>query len=85
MMHHCVTRSGAHFRVLEDKSGSRTLFVYGMPDVSELPASDDQFVTIELDEDEADYLANMLHSRPIPDRLADLERRMEEISGEDER
>lgn len=84
MMHHCVTRAGAHFRVLEDKSGSRTLFVYGMPDAGELPASDDHFATIELDEDEADYLANMLHSRPIPDRIADLERRVTEITGEDE-
>jgi len=83
MMHHCVTRRGAHFRVLENNTGSRTLYVYGRSDAGELVASDEQFLTVELDEDEADYLANMLHSRPIPDRLAHLERRMTEIEGED--
>jgi len=83
MMHHCVTRGGQHFRVLENKSGSRTLYMYGPSDAHDEAAPDEQFVTIELDEDEADYLANMLHSRPIPDRVADLERRFTEIAGED--
>lgn len=84
MMHDCVTRRGAHFRVLEDRSGSRTLFVYGLSDAHEPPASDENVVTIELDEDEADHLANMLHSRPIPDRIAHLERRFTEHIGEQE-
>jgi TrkA domain protein len=36
-----------------------------------------------MDEDEADHVANILHSRPIPDRLADLERRFTQITGEE--
>jgi len=83
MMHHCVTRGGAHFGVLEDQSGSRKLFVYGPSAAHDLSLSDEPLVTIGLDADEADYFANILHSRPIPERLADLERRMSQITGED--
>lgn len=82
MMHHCVTRTGAHFAVLEEKSGSRKVFVYG-PAASDPSVSDEQLATIDLDEDEADHVANILHSRPIPDRLADLERRFTQITGEE--
>ena len=83
MMHHCVTRSGAHFGVLEDQSGGRKLFVYGPSAADDLPVSDEELALIDLDEDEADQVANILHSRPIPDRLADLERRFTQITGEE--
>ncbi len=35
-----------------------------------------------MEHDEADRVAELLHSRPIPDRLAVLERRFAEITGE---
>lgn len=82
-MHDCITRRGAHFRVLEELTGSRTLFVYGPTAAESQPGPDDQFVEINLDEDEADMLANLLHSRPIPDRVAHLERLVTEITGEE--
>ena len=82
MMHHCVTRAGAHFAVLEEQSGSRKLFVYG-PATNDPSVSDEQLATIDLDDDEADHVANILHSRPSPDRLADLERRFTQITGEE--
>ncbi len=82
-MHDCITRRGAHFRVLEDNTGSRTIYVYGPADARDVAAADEELVTIELDEDEADILANLLHSRPIPDRVAHLERRVSELTGEE--
>jgi TrkA domain protein len=82
-MHDCITRSGAHFRVLEESSGSRTIYAYGPADARAVAAADEELVTINLDEDEADMLANLLHSRPIPDRVAHLERRVSEITGEE--
>lgn len=85
MMHHCVTRSGAHFGVLEEHSGRRKLFVYGPLIADDVPISDEQLAMVDLDDDEADQVANMLHSRPIRDRIADLERRFTEITGEDDR
>ncbi|GAB3045682.1 hypothetical protein GCM10027052_30220 [Parafrigoribacterium mesophilum] len=83
MMHHCVTRSGEHFGVLEEPSGSRKLFIYGPLTGQDSSISDEHLATIDLDEDEADQVANMLHSRPIPDRLADLERRFTQITREE--
>lgn len=82
-MHDCITRRGAHFRVLEELSGGRTVFVFGPTAAESQPGPDDQFVAIELDEDEADIFANLLHSRPIPDRVAHLERLVTEITGEE--
>lgn len=83
MMHDCITRSGAHFRVLEEKSGDRKLYVYSPTDAHGSPGTDEEVATINLDEDEADILANILHSRPIPDRVAHLERRFSEMTGEE--
>jgi TrkA domain protein len=37
--------------------------------------------SIVLEQEEADQLAEMLHSRTIPDRLAALERRLAELAG----
>lgn len=82
VMHDCFTRSGAHFRVLEEQSGSRKLYVYGTLETPSVSNTDSPFVTIDLDEDEADQLANLLHSRSIPDRVAELERQLEDLKGE---
>lgn len=82
-MHDCVTRRGAHFRVLEKLSGTRTFYAYGPTAAESQPGPDEQFVAIDLDEDEADILANLLHSRPLSDRVAHLERLVTEITGEE--
>ncbi len=82
-MHDCFTRRGAHFRVLEERSGSRTLFVYGPTAAESQPGPDEQFVAIDLDEDEADLFANLLHSKPLRDRVANLERIVLEITEEE--
>ena len=74
-IHHCVTRDGQRFGVLVERSGRRELFAYGLSD------SDDIIATVVLDGDEADYLASILHSRAISDRIDDLERRFGEIAG----
>ncbi|MFD1546039.1 hypothetical protein [Nonomuraea guangzhouensis] len=37
--------------------------------------------TVELDEEEADHLAELLHSRPLADRLAAVEQRLAELTG----
>jgi len=73
VLHDCVTRSGEEFRVLVDRSGERQLFVYASPESHAVLA------TVVLDGDEADQLADILHSLPIPDRVADLERRIAEL------
>lgn len=82
-MHDCITRRGAHFRVLQKLSGERTFFAYGPTAAESQPGPDEQFVAIELDDDEADMLANLLHSRSIPARVAHLERLVTEITGEE--
>jgi len=68
----CATRNGQHMRVLVDRSGERHVFVYG---------PDDEITTISFDGDEADQLADILHSSPLPDRIAALERRVSELAG----
>lgn len=72
-LHDAVSRSGQRFRILVSDSGRRELYVY--------PESTDvEWVTIELDADEADQVADLLHSTPIPDRMAELERRLTELA-----
>jgi TrkA domain protein len=71
-LHDCVTRNGQHVRILVDRSGERHVFVYG-------PA--DEITTISFDGDEADQFADILHSTPLPDRMAALERRVSELAG----
>lgn len=67
-LHHCVTRGGQTVGVLEDKSGRRRLLVYGSDEL-DVPTQ-----TIIMDSDEADQVADLLHTRSIADRLAALER-----------
>ena len=72
VMHDLSTRDGQQFRLLVADSGIQ-LFVYG--------DDDEPATAVALDRDEADVVADLLHSKPIPDRMADLERRFAEISG----
>jgi TrkA domain protein len=71
-LHDGVTRAGHHLRVLVDRSGERHLFVY---------SPSDEVITITLETDEADRLAELLHTAPLPDRMAALERRVRELAG----
>ncbi|XVQ88656.1 hypothetical protein ACQP2K_14935 [Microbispora siamensis] len=74
VVHQCVTRDGQRFGVLVEKSGRRRLVVYD-------PAEPDTLLqAINLDQREADQLADILHSRPVLDRLAHLERRFAEFT-----
>ena len=59
-----------------DDGGSRHLFTYDGGNL-DAPAWE-----IVLEPDEADQLAEVLHSRPIKDRLLSLERRVGELIGE---
>lgn len=72
-VHHLTTRDGQRFGVLVEQ-GKRSLFVFGADD-PDTPAQ-----TIALAPDEADLLAELLHSRPTADRLADLERKIAAVT-----
>ena len=69
-VHHCDTRQGDHLAVIVNGTGRRTLLFYDRAD-PDAPAH-----TVELEQREADQLAGLLHSRPIADRLAAVERRL---------
>ncbi|MEN3535733.1 hypothetical protein AAH991_11515 [Microbispora sp. ZYX-F-249] len=73
VVHQCVTRDGQRFGVLVEKSGRRRLLVYDSAE------PDTPLQAITLDQREADQLADILHSRPVLDRLAHLERRFAEF------
>lgn len=72
-VHHLTTRDGQRFGVLIEQE-ARSLFVFGADD-PDTPAQ-----TIALAPDEADLLAELLHSRPTADRLADLERKIAAVT-----
>ncbi|MEU3272837.1 SPFH domain-containing protein [Saccharomonospora sp. NPDC006951] len=72
----CVTRGGQHLGVLQSGSGQRRLLVYGSPELDVPPQ------TIVLEPDEADKIADILHSQPIADRLAALENRVDKLTEE---
>jgi TrkA domain protein len=68
-VHHTDTRRGEHLAVVVTPRG-RTLVLYEHDD-PDTPAH-----TVELDQAEADKLAEMLHSRPLAERLTAVERRL---------
>ncbi len=72
VLHDIRSRGGDAFRILVETSGERVLIV-------EDPIEPDrQLVEIAMESDEADAVADILHSSPIVDRVASLERRLEE-------
>lgn len=73
VLHDVLTRGGQHFRIFVMNTGQREAYVY--------PDGDGVEITVELDADEADAIANILHSRPILNRVSELERRVAEIEG----
>lgn len=76
-LHECRTRDGQRFGVLVESSGRRALLVYD----PRLDDPDEPAQKITLDPDEADEVAEMLHSSPLRDRIAALERRVAELTG----
>ena len=74
-LHHIVTRAGGRLCVLVTRDGERPVFVYD--DDSDEPAKE-----LVLAPDEADGVAEILHSRPIVDRVLSLERRVDTLIGE---
>jgi len=77
-LHQLRTRGGQHFGVLVDRAGRCSLLIYDAddPDDADVPVQ-----VIVMEQDEADRIAEILHSRPLPDRLADVERRLAELTG----
>ncbi|MGH3678680.1 MAG: hypothetical protein ACRDU5_23650 [Mycobacterium sp.] len=76
VLHQIVTRDGDSFCLLVDRAANRHLFTYGGGELDEPSRA------IVLEPDEADQVAQILHSPPIADRLLSLERRVDELSGE---
>lgn len=73
LVHHVTTRGGQRFGVLVDGAKRRSLLVYAASD-PDTPAQ-----SIVMEPDEADQVAEILHSRPLLDRLAAVERRLTEL------
>ncbi len=72
VLHDILSRGGEAFRVLVEPTGERVLII-------EDPVDPDRpLVEIVLEPDEADAVADILHSSPIVDRIASLERRLGE-------
>ena len=76
MLHRIVTRDGEQLCLLVDAASNWHLFTYYGCD-RDVPVRE-----IVLQPDEADQLAEILHSHPLADRLLSLERRVDELIGE---
>lgn len=77
-LHDVRTRGGQHFRIFVRDAGGAETYIY--------PETDpDEVITVELESDEADAVANILHSRPILDQLAELHRRVTALEGDAQR
>ena len=79
VIHQFATRGGQRFGLVIDETGRRTLVVYDPAD-PDVPQQ-----SIVLEQDEADQVAEILHSRPVLDRLAELERRLAELTARSSR
>ncbi|MBF6241528.1 Uncharacterised protein [Nocardia otitidiscaviarum] len=73
VLYHCRPRDGSRFGIVGDRDGIQQLVIYDPAD------GDTPLQTITLEPDEADQLAQLLHSAPIRDRLAELERRVNQL------
>ena len=74
VLHDCQTRDGQQFRILVARPGRCEIFVYDSAELDRVVAR------IVLEEDEADQVAELLHSQPITDRIAELERRVARLA-----
>ncbi|MGY0499872.1 hypothetical protein ACWZHB_15405 [Nocardia sp. FBN12] len=74
VLHSFHTNHGIRFALLTASTGERRLLAYA-------GGSDEPTVDIELEPDEADQVAELMHSRPFGDRLARLEQRLDLLTG----
>lgn len=74
-VHHLLTRAGDRFALITDTEGNKHILVYHT-------TRDEPDRTIALGSDEADQFAQLLHSAPLPDRVARLERLMDQLTGD---
>ncbi|GAA5059692.1 hypothetical protein [Nocardia callitridis] len=77
-VHHLLARGGARLAVVTARDGDKQILVYDR-------GHDEPSRTIVLEQDEADQLAQILHSAPMSDRVARLERRVHQLAGEGSR
>lgn len=75
VLHDCQTRDGQQFRILVARPGRCEIFIYDSAE------PDRAVARVVLEEDEADQVAELLHSQPITDRIAALERRVARLAG----
>lgn len=76
VLHHIFPRRGGRFSLLLDADNTRHLFTYEESDL-DVPAQ-----AILLEPEEADQVAEILHTQPIADRVLELERRVSELTRE---
>jgi TrkA domain protein len=74
-VHHLLARSGDRFALVTGTDGGKHILVYHT-------TRDEPVQSIALASDEADQLAELLHSAPLPDRVARLERLMDQLTGD---
>jgi TrkA domain protein len=72
-IHHFLARGGKRFAVVVGPGTRRGLLVYD--------SGDEPAYSVELEADEADQVADTLHSRPLADRVAALERQVAALGG----
>ena len=73
VLHDIRARGGDAFRILVEPAGERVLIVDDASDPERQP------LEIVMEPDESDAVAEILHSSPIVDRVASLERRLDEL------
>ncbi|MFG1943798.1 hypothetical protein [Nonomuraea sp. NPDC048826] len=73
-IHQITTRGGDRLAIIDFRDGRRGLTVYENGD------PDDTGYVVELEPDEADQLAELLHSPSLDDRLAAIEQRLAELA-----
>ncbi|MEV4567685.1 hypothetical protein AB0K12_28280 [Nonomuraea sp. NPDC049419] len=73
VVRHFDTRRGDHLAVIISPTGQRSLIVY------DRQVPDTPIATVEFDQQEADQVADLLHSRPLTERLAAVEQRLESL------
>lgn len=74
-VHHLRARSGDRFALVTEADGGKRILVYR-------GAEDEPVQSVALGTDEADQFADLLHSAPLPDRVARLERLVDGLTGD---
>ncbi|MBF6130089.1 hypothetical protein [Nocardia brasiliensis] len=72
-VHHFLARGGARFALLTASDGDKHVLVYD-------DTGDEPVQIVALEPDEADQFAALLHSAPLPDRVARLERLLDTLA-----